>query len=49
MAEMATPAVQGDAATFRNHSKALAEIQPLVESFRRYKDVIGRSTPPRSS
>ena len=41
MAEMATPAVQGDAATFRNHSKALAEIQPLVESFRRYKDVIG--------
>ncbi len=40
MAEMATPAVQGDASTFRNHSKALAEIQPLVESFRHYKDVV---------
>jgi peptide chain release factor 1 len=42
MAEMAMPAVQGDAATFRNHSKALAEIQPLVESFRLYKDVVGQ-------
>jgi peptide chain release factor 1 len=41
MSEMATPAVQGDAATFRNHSKSLAEIQPLVETFRRYKDVVG--------
>jgi peptide chain release factor 1 len=40
MSEMATPAVQGDAATFRNHSKSLSEIQPLVESFRRYKDVV---------
>ena len=40
MSEMATPAVQGDAATFRNHSKSLAEIQPLVETFRRYKDVV---------
>ena len=41
MAEMATPAVQGDVATFRSHSKALAEMQPLVDSFRRYKEVIG--------
>src|SRR4029453_3154371 len=41
MSEMATPAVQGDAATFRNHSKSLAEIQPLVESFKRYKTVVG--------
>jgi peptide chain release factor 1 len=41
MSEMATPAVQGDAATFRNHSKSLAEIQPLVQTFRRYKDVVG--------
>jgi len=41
MAEMATPAVQGDAATFRSHSKSLAEIQPLVESFKRYKTVVG--------
>jgi peptide chain release factor 1 len=41
MAEVATPAVQSDAATFRTHSKALAEMQPLVDSFRRYKEVIG--------
>src|SRR5215218_6366491 len=41
MAEMATPSVQSDTATFRSHSKALAEIQPLVETFRRYKEVIG--------
>jgi peptide chain release factor 1 len=40
MAEMADPAVQSDTATFRSHSKALAEIQPLVEQFRQYKDVI---------
>src|SRR5687767_11121823 len=42
MTEMATPAVQGDTSTFRNHSKALAEIQALVESFRHYKDVVGQ-------
>ena len=42
MAEMATPAVQADAATFRTHSKSLAEIQPLVETFRHYKDVVGQ-------
>jgi peptide chain release factor 1 len=39
MQEMASPAVQGDSSVFRSHSKALAEIQPLVEHFRRYKDV----------
>ena len=44
MAEMASPAVQGDTTTFRNHSKALAEIQPLVERFREYKDVISQIT-----
>ena len=44
MAEMARPAVQGDTATFRNHSKALAEIQPLVEAFREYKDVVSQLT-----
>ena len=42
MAEMANPSVQSDTATFRSHSKALAEIQPLVESFRRYKGVISQ-------
>ena len=40
MAELATPGVQGDTTTFRNHSKALAEIQPLVERFREYKTVV---------
>jgi peptide chain release factor 1 len=40
MTEMADPAVQGDSTKFRNHSKALAEIQPLVEQFRAYKSVV---------
>jgi peptide chain release factor 1 len=44
MAEMADPAVQGDTATFRSHSKTLAEIQPLVEHFRQYKEVISQIT-----
>ena len=42
MTEMASPAVQGDTATFRSHSKALAEIQPLVESFGQYKKVVSQ-------
>ena len=33
-AEMADPAVQADNAKFRDHSKAVAEMQPLVERFR---------------
>jgi peptide chain release factor 1 len=37
--EMADPAVQADNAKFRSHSKALAEMQPLVDRFREYKDV----------
>jgi peptide chain release factor 1 len=44
MAEMANPSVQSDTATFRSHSKALAEIQPLVEAFRLYKGVISQIT-----
>jgi peptide chain release factor 1 len=44
MAEMASSSVQSDTATFRSHSKALAEIQPLVEAFREYKDVISQIT-----
>jgi peptide chain release factor 1 len=44
MAEMADPAIQGDSAKFRSHSKALAEIQPLVERFREYKDVLANIT-----
>src|SRR4051794_34569049 len=39
MAEMSDPAVQADTTKFRSHSKALSEMQPLVESFREYKDV----------
>ena len=42
MAEMADPSVQSDNTRFREHSKALAEIQPLVEQFRRYKEVVER-------
>ncbi len=39
MHEMAEPAVQSDPARFRSHSKALADIQPLVERFRVYRSV----------
>jgi peptide chain release factor 1 len=37
--EMADPAVQADTAKFRAHSKAVAEMQPLVDAYREYKDV----------
>jgi peptide chain release factor 1 len=43
-AEMADPAVQSDNAKFRAHSKAVAEMQPLVERFREYKHVIAQIT-----
>ena len=39
MAEMATPAVQADNAKFRSHSKAVSEMQELVEKYREYKNV----------
>src|SRR3954466_1510468 len=42
MAEMADPSVQSDNARFRENSKALAEIQPLVEHFKKYKEVVGQ-------
>jgi peptide chain release factor 1 len=44
MAEMSDPAVQADTTMFRSHSKALSEMQPLVERFREYKDVVGHLT-----
>ncbi len=44
MTEMADPAVQADSAKFRAHSKTLSDLQPLVEHFRDYKDVIGQLT-----
>src|SRR5436190_4819701 len=40
MALLLTPAVQSSAADYRKHSKALSEIQPLVERFREYKTVV---------
>jgi len=39
MNEMADPAVQADSAKFRAHSKQLAELQPLVDTYREYKEV----------
>ena len=41
-AEMADPAVQADNAKFRAHSKAVSEMQPLVEAFREYKRVLAQ-------
>ncbi|MBA3297591.1 MAG: peptide chain release factor 1 [Acidobacteria bacterium] len=35
-AEMGDPAVQADTTKFRTHSKALAEMQPLVDAYREY-------------
>jgi len=40
MTLLATPAVQSNAAEYRKHSKALSEIQPIVERFRDYKAVV---------
>ena len=39
MTEMGDPAVQADTAKFRAHSKAVAEMQPLVDAFREYKSI----------
>ena len=44
MAEMSDPAVQADTTKFRSHSKALSEMQPLVERFREYKAVVEQLT-----
>ena len=44
MTEMADPSVQGDTAKLRAHSKTAAELQPLVDRFREYKDVISQLT-----
>ena len=44
MTAMADPAVQADAAAFRTNSKGLAELEPLVEHFRRYKEVVDQIT-----
>jgi peptide chain release factor 1 len=39
MARLGTTEVQSDAAEYRKHAKALAEVEPLVEKFREYKGV----------
>ena len=43
-AEMGDAAVQADNAKFRAHSKAVAEMAPLVEAFREYKHVLTQAT-----
>ena len=45
MTLLASPAVQSNAAEYRKHSKALSEIQPLVERFREYKSVVKEAAP----
>jgi peptide chain release factor 1 len=40
MALISDPAVQADQNEYRKHTKALSELQPLVEKFREYKAVI---------
>ncbi|MYN68046.1 MAG: peptide chain release factor 1 [Acidobacteria bacterium] len=40
MALIANPAVQADQQEYRRHTRALSEIQPLVEQFREYKAVV---------
>jgi peptide chain release factor 1 len=40
MSLLASPAVQSDASEYRKHARALSELQPLVERFRAYKDVV---------
>ena len=39
MARLGTAEVQSDAAEYRKHAKALADVEPLVEKFREYKSV----------
>jgi len=38
------PAVQADQSQYRTYAKALAEIEPLVHAFQRYKAVLGEIT-----
>ena len=37
---VASPSVQSNPAEYRKHSKALSDLQPLVERFREYKTVV---------
>ena len=40
-------AIQADATEYRTHTKALAELQPLVEKFREYETVVKEATQTR--
>ena len=40
MQRLGSPEVQGDSSEYRKQAKALAEIEPLVERFREYKNVV---------
>ena len=42
MALLASPSVQSDSNEYRKHAKALAELQPLVETAREYKTLLQR-------
>ncbi len=44
MALISDPAVQADPAAYRKHTKAISEIQLLVERFREYRKVVEEST-----
>ncbi|MEE3202559.1 MAG: peptide chain release factor 1 [Acidobacteriota bacterium] len=41
------PAVQADQQEYRAHTKALSEIQPIIEHFRLYKEVLDEATQAR--
>jgi len=41
---LASPSVQSNPAEYRKHSKALSDMEPLVDRFREYKDVMKKAT-----
>ena len=43
MSLISDPAVQADQSEYRTHTKALSEIQPLIEKFRAYKAVVAEA------
>ena len=47
LALVSDPAVLADQAEYRKHSKALAEIQPLVERYREYKTIVDETAQAR--
>ena len=44
LALVSSPAIQSDAAAYRTHAKALAELEPLVDTFRDYRGVVRQLT-----